>query len=189
MKKFLMVCAICSAFVFVTGCASRGGTTKASNLPDFVTNPPDYEDAILGIGSANLSSDQQARQMAESRARQDIAFQLSTQVKAMITDYAREAGAKNDKASLELAETIGRQLTNVTLKDTKVLKREKTRDGTWYVLMSYKKSSAAQAAADATKGVIDNEASRYAEFKAMEATKLMDERLEKADMKPGNIKD
>jgi hypothetical protein len=153
-------------------------------LPDFVLNPPITDGVILGIGSAKLQSDQQSMQFADSRARQDIAFQLSAQVQAMLTDYARTAGTATDTTALQLAENVGRQLTDNTLSGASTIKREKTKDGTWWALVSYDKAAASKLAADTTKAAIDNEAARYAEFKAMEATKLMDAQLEKAQLKP-----
>jgi hypothetical protein len=138
------------------------------------------EDAIVGIGSANNSTDQMSLQMADARARQDIAFQLSAQVQAMITDYARQAGTIDETTALQLSETVGRQLANTTLTGARPEKREKSPDGTWWVMVTYNKADAAKIAG----GLIDSEAARYAEFKAMEATKLMDAQLEKAALKP-----
>jgi hypothetical protein len=118
--------------------------------------------------------------MADSRARQSIGFQLRTNVQAMITDYARDSGTQNNSAALEFAEVVGRQLVNVELSGAKVVKREIMQDGTFWVLMSYDKAAAAQTAAV----ILENEASRYAEFKAKEALGLMDQQLSRTDTKP-----
>ncbi|MDR1301585.1 MAG: hypothetical protein LBK43_03835 [Treponema sp.] len=165
------------------GCTSSPASSKAggqADLPDFVMNPPLQEDAIFGIGSAKLSSDNQSLTMADARARQSLAFQLNANVQAMITDYARSAGTENSQASLEFSESIGRQLTQTTLSGAIAVKREKAKDGTLWVLMSYSKADAAKAAA----GIIETEASKYAEFKAMEALKMMDQQLDRINTKP-----
>jgi hypothetical protein len=47
-------------------------------------------------------------------------------------------------------------------------------------MVTYNKADAVKTAA----GVIDSEAARYAEFKAMEAAKLMEAQLEKAELTP-----
>ncbi|MDR2634115.1 MAG: LPP20 family lipoprotein [Treponema sp.] len=165
----------------VAGCASSPPQGRAqADLPDFVMNPPVQEDAIFGIGSAKLSTVNQSITMAESRARQSLAFQLNANVQAMITDYARSAGTENSQASLEFSEIVGRQLTQTTLSGAIPVKREQAKDGTFWVLISYSKADAARAAAN----IIENEASKYAEFKAMEALKLMDQQLERISTKP-----
>jgi hypothetical protein len=181
MKKHCPLFLVLALALIGVGCASspsKGGSQ--ADLPEFVMNPPIQEDALFGIGSAKLSTINQSMTMAESRARQSLAFQLNTNVQAMITDYARSAGTTDSQASLEFAETVGRQLTQATLSGTTVVNRKQTKDGTLWVLMSYRKSDAAKAAAN----IIENEASKYAEFKAMEALKLMDQQLDRINTKP-----
>ncbi|MDR2159725.1 MAG: LPP20 family lipoprotein [Treponema sp.] len=188
-KCVLVLFALLLAFA-VIGCKSAPEPAPASaavanpNLPDFVLNPPVQEDAIFGIGSAKLSNLNQSMSMAEARARQSLAFQLNANVKAMITDYARDAGTADSTTALQLSEQIGRQLTQTTLAGAMPVKREQTPDGTWWVLVSYSKSAVTKATSDAMKGIVDNEAARYAEFKAMDALKLMDAQLDKMDTKP-----
>jgi hypothetical protein len=182
MKKFSASFLLVLAAALIIGCASA---PPPGNTPDFVLNPPLRDDAIVGIGRASNQNEQLSLQMADSRARQDIAFQLSAQVQAMITDYAREAGTIAETTALQLSETVGRQLTNTTLSGTRPEKREKTPDGTWWVMVTYPKAEATKIAA----GIIDSEAARFAEFKAMEATRLMDAQLEKAELKPTVVGD
>jgi hypothetical protein len=121
--------------------------------------------------------------MAEARARQSIAQQLSTRARGMITDYARDAGTTNNQTSLQLAETVSRQLTSAQLSGATPIKRWKAPDGTWWYLVQYGKSDAARTVAD----VIDNEAARYAEFKALDALKMMDAELAKSNEKPAPV--
>jgi hypothetical protein len=182
MKKGCYVFLALIIAVMAMGCASSSPTvgTDPSDLPDFVLNPPSQEDAIFGMGSAKLSSDNQSMSIAEARARQSLAFQLNANVQAMITDYSREAGTQNNTASLEFVESVGRQVTQAQLNGVVPVKREKLKDGTWWVLVSYSKADAAKAAA----GIIENEASRYAEFKAMDALQRMDDQLSKINTTP-----
>jgi hypothetical protein len=179
MKKIISGLLILSAVLLVSGCASKP-QSGGSDMPDFVLNPPSQEDALFGIGSAKQSTEQMTITMADSRARQSLGFQLSANVQAMITDYAREAGTENNTASLEFAEVVGRQLVNVELRGATVVKREKMKDGTYWVLMSYNKAAAAQMAAT----VLETESSRYSEFKAKEALQLMEQQLSKTTTKP-----
>jgi hypothetical protein len=179
MKRLTPALLILTAVLLVFGCASKP-QSGGSDMPDFVLNPPVQDEVLYGIGSAKQVSDQMAITMADSRARQSIGFQLRTNVQAMITDYARQAGTQDNNVALEFAEVVGRQLVNVELSGAKVIKREKMKDSTFWVLMAYDKAAAAQSVA----AIIENEASRYAEFKAMEALKLMDYQLSRTDTKP-----
>jgi hypothetical protein len=181
MKK-IVVMSICLLAVFAMACNSTSTartTVQDPNTPEWLNDfPPD--DVLWGIGVAKQSSESTSMTMAESRARQNIAFQLSTEAQAMITDYARDAGTINNQTSLQLAETVGRQLTQTTLTGASPLKRWKASDGTWWYLVQLKKADAARAVA----GIIDNEASRYAEFKAMEALNMMDAQLSRKNDRP-----
>jgi cbb3-type cytochrome oxidase subunit 3 len=181
MKK-VAVMLICLLAVLAAACNSTSKartTVQDPNTPEWLNDFPP-EDVLWGIGTAKQSSEAMSMTMAESRARQNIAFQLNTEVQAMITDYARDAGTTDNQASLQLAETVGRQLTQTTLSGVSPLKRWKASDGTWWYLVQLKKADAAQAAA----GIIDSEAARYAEFKSMEALKMMDAQLAKKNDKP-----
>jgi hypothetical protein len=53
-------------------------------------------------------------------------------------------------------------------------------DGTWWVRVSLRKTDAQKVA----NGVFENEASRYADFKAQEATKMLDAQIMQAQSKP-----
>jgi hypothetical protein len=182
MKRREPVFLILAFVVLMTGCASspKAALVPDPNVPDFVLNPPMQEDTIFGIGSAKLSSVNQALITAEERARQSLAFQLNANVQAMIVDYIRAAKTEHAPTSLEFAETIGRQVSHMTLSGAIPVRRQKTPDGTFWVLVSYSK-------ADATKilaGIIEQEAARYAEFKALDAHKMMDQQLMRISTKP-----
>jgi hypothetical protein len=192
MKRSYLAAVILAA-VLVWGCASDDPSpsqplaqpvveNSGSDVPDFVLNPPQQTDTLFGVGSAKLSigSDTQAITHAESRARQSLAFQLNTNVQAMITDYIRESGTQDEAVGTALVETVGRQLTDTKVEGATPVKREKTSDGTWWVLVSYNKNAAAKAAAD----IINQEAARYAEFKSMDALRLMDAQLSKTNTTP-----
>jgi hypothetical protein len=179
MKKICFAALVLPLVLAASGC---GSSPPASNpkLPSFVLNPPDQEDVIYGIGTAKMETTTMSLSMAEARARQALAFQLNSNVQAMITDYAREAGTANKSVSLQFAEQVGRQITNTKLQGTSAVKREQTSDGSYWVMMGLRKADAAKAAAN----IIENEASRYAEFKAMDALERMEAQLDNLNTKP-----
>jgi hypothetical protein len=175
-KNYVVILAMVLLGFMTFGCSS-GPKSRDPNVPDWVLNPPTQEDVIYGIGTAKLSNVNQSMTIAEARARTSLAFQLNTAVQAMITDYNRSAGTENSQASLNFAESVSRQLTQTKLTGAVPDKREQTKDGIWWVRVKYGKADAAKAASD----IIENEASRYAEFKATEALKLLDANLDKLD--------
>ena len=170
---FVPLCAVLSA------AGSASSPPANANAPAWINDlPPD--DVLWGIGSAKQSTEDFSMTMAETRGIQSISRQLLTVAQGMITDYARDAGAAGSQASIQFQEGVAVQLTNAKLNGATPIKRWKAPDGTWWYLVQFGKSSAAQAAGT----IIDNEAARYAEFKALEATKEMDARLEKFNEKP-----
>ncbi|MDR2394975.1 MAG: hypothetical protein LBD93_12595 [Treponema sp.] len=181
MKKTDPVFLILVLAALITGCTSTPKTAVPNpNVPDFVLNPPVQEDHIFGIGSAKLPSVNQALITAEERARQSLVFQLYANVQAMITDYTRSMSMEHAPASQEFAETIGRQVTHMTLSAAVPVRRQKTPDGTFWVLIAYSKADAAHILA----GIIEHEAARYGEFKALDALKMMDQQLMRSRTKP-----
>jgi hypothetical protein len=182
MSKWEPIFLILAFAALFPGCASspKAAPVPDPNLPDFVLHPPVQEDRIFGIGSAKVSSVNQGLIIAEERARQSLAFQLNANVQAMIIDYIRGVKAGQTPASLAFAETIGRQVSQMTLSGAVPVRRQKTLDGTFWVLVSYRKAEAATILA----GIIEREASRYAEFKALDAHKMMDQQLMRITTKP-----
>jgi hypothetical protein len=180
--KVLGLILILSALI---GCASKPAAASAQNansqtmtagrsnpdVPDWYLNPPQDPNYIYGIGSAKMLDADRSRRASEHRARNSLAFQLNAYVKAMEVDYSKEAGTTNDKAVVELFETVDRQLAAASLSGANISRRSIASDGTHYALISYPKNSAK----DTVKGVISNAASREATIQANLALNSMDD--------------
>lgn len=88
-KKLFVVIAVLSIPVFFISCPSTQETVKAAkDLPEWYLNPPVAEDAIYGVGSAKMSYLDMSRTVALSRARDDVARQVTVAVQNAIKDYA-----------------------------------------------------------------------------------------------------
>jgi hypothetical protein len=127
-------------------------------IPDWVKDPGilkgmveeagiDSDTVYVGIGWAkNNSDDLQAIQMAEARARQDIASQQGAQVNVKIFDISGyvTGDPKENKLDKYTAENHidARQSINGELLPVKVVMRDKGRDGTWWVVVTSPKKSA-----------------------------------------------
>ena len=180
MKRSGIVLSILTVALLLASCASTPAapeptqTAKGSNLPDFFMNPPVYEDQIVGLGMAKMSSDSISRQTAIMRARTDIAYQMNTRVEAMLTDYFQEAGSGDDIQVITFVESISKQITNIDLK-TAVTKQQAENDGMWYAMVVYP----VRALVDEVGGLFErNENAAFAEFKADEALRRLDASLE-----------
>ena len=179
-KALLMVLAVALAFA-AFGCKSNSAPRVSDpNMPPWMNESPP-EDVIWGIGVSENQQIQMRMTMADARARQDISRQLNTLVQGMVTDYAREAGGINNSAAMQFAESVSRQVTQSQLQGA-------IRDVSWTtpdgrILWTRLKMSKADAAS-VVKAAVDSEAARYAEFKAMDALRMMDMQLEKNPTSP-----
>jgi nicotinamide mononucleotide adenylyltransferase len=176
----MLLAAVFAASLVFVSCASNSkpvpaesASAKDLDLPDWYMNPPDDEDVIIGIGSAKMSDVNNAFGAAEQRARVSISRTLKDNIKAMVTDYSRTAGTADESTTLQFYESISQSVTNNTLSGAKVAKRD-YKSGVAYVMVTMSKADAAAAGAS----VIENEASQYAEFKAMNALALLNAQLE-----------
>jgi hypothetical protein len=153
-------------------------------MPPWINEQPP-EDMLWGIGVGSEAQMQMRMTMADTRARADIARQLQTLVQNMVVDYAREAGGIDNTAALQFAETVTRNVSQATLTGAVPDVRWNTPDNKnlWVRIKMSKADAAAAAAAQAQKA-IENEASRYAEFKAMDALKMMESQLDKNSTSP-----
>jgi hypothetical protein len=186
MKKIFPLIAVLFLAFSAFGCKSQPASGEPAQvvLPPWINETPP-EDALWGIGNAKQSSAQMSMTMAETRARADISRQLNTIVEGMITDYTRDANmGTSNQASLGLQESINRQLSQAQLAGSRRDQLWTAPDGTFWARVVYSKADAAKFASDSVKNVVDNEAARYAEFKAMEAAKMMDEQLSKYKSDP-----
>ena len=173
-KAFVLFFAL--LILIFAGCKSDPTLLEMDpNVPDFVANPVTSSTHLFGVGSARFSNNSsESMRAADARARTDLASKLGTEVQAMIIDYTRIAGTEiNQTTALTFYENISRQLTNATLRGVEVVQRDRSKDGTYWTLVRISKEDAAQVAAE----IIESEASRYAEFKAMEALKMMEQQL------------
>jgi hypothetical protein len=178
MKKGLSICFMAIAIVLLA--ASCGGSPEQRiddpNMPEWL-NDFAPEDVIWGIGSAKQSSDQMSMITAEARGRVGVARQLNAKVDAMFTDYNRDAGTVCSQTALALQENISREITSMQLNGARPVKRWKAPDGAWWYLVEYRISDAKAALAP----MFTSEEARYAEFKADEALRMLDDQLAKRE--------
>jgi hypothetical protein len=189
MKKALASLAL-FLVLLVVGCSSTPTAPQQvsdPNMPPWI-NEQAPEDILWGIGVSSNASQSLRLTMADADARADIARQLQTSVQGMVTNYQREAGGINNTAALGFQESISRQLAQATLQGAVRDVNWTTSDNkTLWVRVKMSKADAARSVAGEVDKLVESEASRYAEFKAMDALKMMDTELGRYSSKPEPI--
>jgi hypothetical protein len=184
LMKGVSTVAVLALLALMVGCGSAPQATSSaaapaaqdSSLPAWIDELPP-EDVLWGIGAAKNSSISMSRTTARNRAVVDIARQIDSRVKAMFTDYNRDAGTTGSQANLSLQEDVTRTLTDVDLSGTETSANWTAPDGTYWIRVSYPKANLLKTAAQ----IFDSEAAQYAEFKADQALEIMNHELERSE--------
>ena len=128
--------------------ASSGALSKGlSGVPDFVNEAylNASEDVLVGVGNYKIGNDMSkmgtGKTFAETRARADIARQLSTIVRNMVNDYTATSEIDPD-AAISFQETVTQTLSKAELKGARTVKMDRDNNGLLWVVMEYSKSAA-----------------------------------------------
>ena len=115
---------------------------------DAVRNTP--EDALVGIGTANMAIIGMSRTIATARARADISRQLDSIVRTMISDYM--AGSEIDPSvSVSFQESMTLVLSESRILGASVVDEDLTASGDYWVVVMLTRNNAAQEIAAATE--------------------------------------
>jgi hypothetical protein len=156
------------ALAMICSCATSG------RIPGFYLAPPKSKDAFYGVGTAKMSSLDLSRTTALARARDDVARQVQVSVKNALTDYAQQAGEGDNQQTVQFVETVSRQIVEVTLTGCRTERVEVSDDGAVYALVSYPVENLMEAA---RARFSRNEAAAFAEFKADEALRMLNDEV------------
>ena len=154
------------------------------DAPDWVKNPPFYEDAYACIGiSAPRLSISMARTQAETRGRAGLGRVLETRISQMAKDFM-EAATEGNVENLQVSEqqftrTVSRSVSKQTIVGAQVNGYwTNPQNGETYALIVLKKSDALPIAKDRTLG----EARKnrlYGEYRTNQALEEMERIIEK----------
>ena len=132
-KNIKIIAAIAVIAAVLTGCGQPQPTTQDEGdfrckqdgelAPKWTCNPNSYEGAIVGLGSAPYSKAgiNFTRNNAVAQARNDLAFQIETQVKAKIENFVRGTGVADKEVVDSVSTQVSKQLANTTLNVSKQL--------------------------------------------------------------------
>lgn len=170
-KKMFGVAVVFAALVTALaggGCGSSPAAAARVNRPDWVINPPKDDEKIFGMGSANSTNEGRGWAMAANRARTSISFQITAIVKGMQESYTKQAGNDGAEIGQNFFMEVGRQLTYNALNGARDEIRGIGSNGTYYVLVSYSRSSARSAGSTAIQTAAAKDAQVNKEY-AMQA--------------------
>lgn len=122
MKRFSsLFCLTALTAAVLTGCGTKPAETAASNLPDWVENPPFEAGAKLSCvaSSGDYSIDSS---MATATARAGLAKDLDTSVAAMDKTYESRTDAAGKMQVGRSFESVSRQVASQHLKGSRVVK-------------------------------------------------------------------
>jgi hypothetical protein len=128
--------------------ASSGSMgTGLSGVPKFVNDAylNASEDVLIGVGTYKIGNDMSkmgaGKTYAETRARADLARQLTSIVKNMVNDYS--ATSEIDPESVvSFQETVTQALSKAELRGARTVQLERDDNGVLWVVMEFSKSAA-----------------------------------------------
>ncbi|MBN2658200.1 MAG: hypothetical protein JXR86_14165 [Spirochaetales bacterium] len=181
MKRKGIYLSVLAMFLLITSCATTAYNNAPvaeemdmRDVPEWLINPPMYEDQIVGIGIAKMSNLNMSRNTAAVRARTDIAFQMSSRVESMLTDYYQEAGTESTQA-IQFVESITKQIAEYDLKMAQNADFYLAKDGTVYQMVLYPKGNLMS---EINNLFERNEEAAFAEFKADEALRRLEANID-----------
>jgi len=157
MKKAFFVSMVLLMIIMAVSCASTGGASGGtqvsagngrrvdSRVPQFVKdavkNAP--EDALVGIGTARMRTDNLSINTATVRARAELSRQMDTIIRDMIRDYT--AGSEVDpSAVMAFTENITVALSRARLQGSSVVNMDKDEAGNYWIVVMLNKTRAVQ---------------------------------------------
>ena len=141
MKKIMAFITALSFVMILYSCASTGTGGLPPSIANARRNAP--EDVLVGIGSANMATVAQSRNIAATRARAEISNTLNVMVQNMVRDYTASSEV-DPGAVLAFQENITVTLSKSTLSGAVIQFEEPDEYGQWWVVIYLSKTNVAQ---------------------------------------------
>ncbi len=143
--------------------------------PKWTCNPQSYEGAIVGLGSAPISKAGASftRNNAMAAARNDLAFQIETQVKAKVENFVRGTGVGEQEVVDSVSTQVSKQLANTTLNGSKQLETWSS-PTTTYILMGISNDVVNKEAKKIVNSSHKNEDALWQQFQSKQALESLD---------------
>ena len=150
----------------------------AANMPNWYMNPSKSDDTIYGVGvSEKTESIQLGRDVAVANARTDLAGKIQVSVQSMLRTFLQQSGTMEESRALQFAESVGKQVVNVTLTGSNVTRTE-MRKGRYFAEVEISMESINNAIHTAAR----NAAAEFSELKAKSALEDLDKAIDKLNL-------
>ena len=182
MKKIIYF--ISASIIIFSGCSSKNEILKEQscqiekvNAPEWICTGGKIKGMITGVGSAQATplGFNFQRTEAISAARDEIAREISIKVKNIFKRYEASTGIGKDKTVEKSIENVSKQLSYVTLRNSKLLKLWKSPKDTLYVLVGIPKEDVV----NTIKTSIESKKAMYQKILAKKSWKELDEEIDK----------
>ena len=180
MKKLIL-----STFIvlFMVGCSSTRPHSK-SDVPKWYLNPPKDKNKFYAVGDAMRPQLSLSKKIATSRARDELARQIKTQVQSKLNDFQKASGIGMDAEASEFTEYISGNVVNMSL-EYSLIEETDVRDGRVFVMVSYDAKEAAKAAKAAAKSSANRAKAYRDELEARDAFSRLDAEIDKLEGRTG----
>jgi hypothetical protein len=151
MKKFVFSSAlICAALL--TGCSSKKPlpgipqtaqcVINSQKAPVWICTGGNVKGYYTAVGSAPKTPLGFSFQKTEavSAARDALAREISIRVKNMFKRFESNTGVKNNLVSEKVVQNVSKQISDVTMRNSKILTTWQAKDGTLFVLVGVPKN-------------------------------------------------
>jgi len=180
-KKQLII--IFPLILIIVGCGSTKPHSK-SNVPKWYLNPPKDKNIFYAVGDAIRPQLSLSKKLATSRARDELARQIKTQVQSILNDFQKASGLGMDAEASEFNEYISDNVVNMSL-EYSIIEKTDVRDGRVFVLISYDAKAAAKAAKVAAKASANRANAYRSELEARDAFSRLDAEIDKLEGRTG----
>ena len=180
MRKLLV---FTTMLLLVVGCGSTKPHSK-SDVPKWYLNPPKDKNKFYAVGDAMRPQLNLSKKIATSRARDELARQIKTEVRSKLNDYQKASGLGMDAEASEFNEYISGNVVNMSL-EYSMIEETDVRDGRVFVLVSYDAKAAAKAAKAAAKAAANSANAYRSELEARDAFSRLDAEIDKLEGRTG----
>tara|TARA_B100000073_G_scaffold342392_1_gene345423 strand:+ start:769 stop:1335 length:567 start_codon:yes stop_codon:yes gene_type:complete len=177
MNRFFVLSMI--SLILFFGCASsKPDPVRNKDLPEWVMNPPKYDNKYVGVGSAKRGSFELSKQVATERARVEVARAVETTVNSALNDHMSASGMGDNVTNTEFSESVSKSLVNMTLKGCTIEKTEMIKERV-FVMVVYDAEKVREEAKSAARKMAKKEESLFNEFKARQAFDSLDKAMDR----------
>ena len=180
MRKLLV---FTTMLLLVVGCGSTKPHSK-SDVPKWYLNPPQDKKKFYAVGDALRPQLSLSKKIATSRARDELARQIKTQVQSKLNDFQKASGIGMDAEASEFTEYISGNVVNMSL-EYSMIEQTDVRGGRVFVLVSYDAKAAAKAAKEAAKSAANSANAYRSELEARDAFSRLDAEIDKLEGRTG----